>query len=282
MRYVLIGAGPAGVQAAEVIRQEDRAGEITLVSGEPGEPYSRMMGEGAGGMIKRWVEKKGITVYTSTRVEAIQPGPPLTVLLSNGKHLPVDLVISATGVQPNIGFLEDSGILCLQGVLTDERLQTNIAGVYAAGDCAEAFDAITGKTIVSAIQPNAADQAYCAGTNMAGKQTQLPGVTQINVLDTLGLISTSFGRWEGVPGGERAEFTDDANFRYIRLEFEGDVLIGSNTIGLTEHVGILRGLTQSRTKLGGWKDQLLRDPLQLPQAYLSTAQAQHVRGLNVA
>ena len=42
MKYVLIGAGPAGVQAAEVIRHEDRAGEITLISGEPGEPYSRM------------------------------------------------------------------------------------------------------------------------------------------------------------------------------------------------------------------------------------------------
>jgi NAD(P)H-nitrite reductase large subunit len=242
----------------------------------------RMMGEGAGQMIKRWVEQKGITVYTSTRVEAIQPGPPLTVRLSSGQHLAVDLVISATGVQPNIGFLEGSGILCLQGVLTDERLQTNIPGVYAAGDCAEAFDAITGKTIVSAIQPNAADQAYVAGTNMAGKQTQLPGVTQINVLDTLGLISTSFGRWEGVPGGERAEFTDDANFRYIRLEFEGDVLIGSNTIGLTEHVGILRGLIQTRTKLGAWKEHLLRDPLKLPQAYIYSAQAQHVRGLSVA
>jgi len=278
-RVLQMGAGFIGC----IIMEALAARHVQLTVVEMGDRMvPRMMGEGAGGMIKRWVEKKGITVYTSTRVEAIQPGSPLTVRLSNGKQLAVDLVISATGVQPNIGFLEDSGILCLQGVLTDERLQTNIAGVYAAGDCAEAFDTVTGKTIVSAIQPNAADQAYCAGTNMAGKQTQLPGVTQINVLDTLGLISTSFGRWEGVPGGERAEFTDDANFRYIRLEFEGDVLIGSNTIGLTEHVGILRGLTQSRTKLGGWKDQLLRDPLQLPQAYLSSAQAQHARGLSVA
>ena len=278
-RVLQMGAGFIGC----IIMEALAARHVQLTVVEMGDRMvPRMMGEGAGGMIKRWVEKKGITVYTSTRVEAIQPGSPLTVRLSNGKQLAVDLVISATGVQPNIGFLEDSGILCLQGVLTDERLQTNIAGVYAAGDCAEAFDTVTGKTIVSAIQPNAADQAYCAGTNMAGKQTQLPGVTQINVLDTLGLISTSFGRWEGVPGGERAEFTDDANFRYIRLEFEGDVLIGSNTIGLTEHVGILRGLTQSRTKLGGWKDQLLRDPLQLPQAYLSSAQAQHARGLSAA
>jgi NADPH-dependent 2,4-dienoyl-CoA reductase/sulfur reductase-like enzyme len=278
-RVLQMGAGFIGC----IIMEALAARNVQLTVVEMGDRMvPRMMGEGAGGMIKRWVEKKGITVYTSTRVEAIQPGPPLTVRLSSGKHLPADVVISATGVQPNIGFLENSGILCLQGVLTDERLQTNIAGVYAAGDCAEAFDAVTGKTIVSAIQPNAADQAYCAGLNMAGKQTKLHGVTQINVLDTLGLISTSFGRWEGVPGGEHAELTDDANFRYIRLEFEGDVLIGSNTIGLIEHVGILRGLTQSRAKLGKWKDHLLRDPLQLPQAYLSSVQAQHARGLTVA
>jgi NADPH-dependent 2,4-dienoyl-CoA reductase/sulfur reductase-like enzyme len=74
-------------------------------------------------------------------------------------------------------------------VLTDEHLQTNVPGIYAAGDCAEAFDKVSGKTIVSAIQPNAAEQARVAALNMVGKRTELPGVTQINVLDTLGLIS---------------------------------------------------------------------------------------------
>ena len=42
MNYVLIGAGPAGVRAAETLREEDPQASITLVSGEPGEPYARM------------------------------------------------------------------------------------------------------------------------------------------------------------------------------------------------------------------------------------------------
>jgi NAD(P)H-nitrite reductase large subunit len=239
----------------------------------------RMMGKAAGTMIQRWVESKGVSVYTSTRVEAIDHGTPMSVRLSNGKHLAADLVISATGVRPNIGFLEGSDVSCLRGVLTDEHMQTSVPGIYAAGDCAEAFDLASGKTIVSAIQPNAADQAYCAGMNMAGKRAQLRGVTQINVLDSLGLISTSFGQWEGVPGGEHAELTDEANFRHIRLEFDGDVLVGSNAIGLTEHVGVFRGLIESRVKLGAWKDQLMRDPLRIPEAYLASAQAQHARGV---
>src|SRR3990167_7138094 len=122
----------------------------------------------------------------------------MKVKLSNGQSLEGDLVISATGVKPNIGFLKDSPIKCLVGVLTDEHLQTTVPNVYAAGDCAEAFDIVSGKTIVSAIQPNAADQAYVAAMNMVGRKAVLKGVTQINVLDTLGLISTSFGNWQGV------------------------------------------------------------------------------------
>ena len=60
------------------------------------------------------------------------------------------------------------------------------------------------------------------------------------------------------------------------------MLVGANAIGLTEHVGVVRGLIQSRVKLGPWKDRLLRDPLLLPEAYLASAQAQQAWGLRVA
>jgi NAD(P)H-nitrite reductase large subunit len=109
---------------------------------------------------------------------------------------------------------------------------------------------------------------------MAGRETALPGVTLLNVLDTLGLVSCSFGQWEGVPGGESAEVTDEARFRYLHLQFQGDVLVGANAIGLTEHVGVLRGLVQGRVRLGAWKDRLLQDPTRLPEAYLAATQAQ--------
>jgi NAD(P)H-nitrite reductase large subunit len=188
--------------------------------------------------------------------------------------LEADLVISATGVRPAIGYLKDSGITCLLGVLTDEHLQTNVPGVYAAGDCAEAFDKVSGKTIVSAIQPNAAEQARVAALNMVGQKAELKGVTQINVLDTLGLISTSFGNWEGVPGGQHVELTDTAAGRHLSLQFKGDLLVGCNSVGWTEHVGVMRGLVEGQVHLGDWKDKLLADPTRLMDAYLGSAQAQ--------
>ena len=276
-RVLQLGAGFIGC----IIMEALAARGVRLSVVEMGDRMvPRMMGPTAGGMIRDWCETKGVEVFTGTRVESIEPGAPLTVHLSNGKTMLADLVISAAGVRPAIGFLESSGITCLLGVLTDEHLQTNVPGIYAAGDCCEAFDKVSGKTIVSAIQPNAAEQARVAAMNMVSfgrgraPQSNLKGVTQINVLDTLGLISTSFGDWQGRPGGEHVELTDVPAGRHLSLQFQGDVLVGCNSVGWTEHVGVMRGLVEGQVKLGAWKETLKNDPTKLMEAYLATAQAQ--------
>ena len=111
--------------------------------------------------------------------------------------------------------------------------------------------------------------------NMAGRATRSPGViADQRACDTFGLVSSSFGQWQGADGGEHIELNDEAGSKYIRLEFKDDILVGANSVGLTEHVGVIRGLIQSRTKLGRvWKARLLADPLELTDAYLARAQA---------
>jgi NADPH-dependent 2,4-dienoyl-CoA reductase/sulfur reductase-like enzyme len=275
-RVLQMGAGFIGCIIMEALAM--RGVQLTVV--EMGDRMvPRMMGPTAGGMIRDWCEKKGVRVFTGTKVEAIEQHAPLRARLSNGHWQEADLIISATGVKPNVAFLENSGIMCLQGVLTDEHLQTNVPGIYAAGDCAEALDMMTGKTLVSAIQPNAADQARVAALNMVGQHTVLRGVTQINVLDTLGLISASFGAWDGVPGGEHVEMTDREAGKHLSLQFGGDRLVGCNAIGWTEHVGAMRGLVEGQVPLGEWKDKLKHDPTLLMKAYLARAQAQDVHAL---
>jgi NAD(P)H-nitrite reductase large subunit len=291
-RVLQMGAGFIGCIIMEALAA--RGVKLSVV--EMGDRMvPRMMGPVAGGMIRDWCEAKGVQVFTGTKVEAISQGAekgllgklasavglssddaggPLQVRLSNGQTVEADLVISATGVRPAIGFLKDSGITCLQGVLTDQHLQTNVPGIYAAGDCAEAFDMVSCKTIVSAIQPNAAEQARVAALNMLGQKTELKGVTQINVLDTLGLISTSFGNWEGVAGGQSAVLTDKAAGRHLSLQFKDDVMVGCNSVGWTEHVGVMRGLVEGQVHLGEWKDRLMHDPTKLVDAYLDCAQGQ--------
>jgi hypothetical protein len=94
----------------------------------------------------------------------------------------------------------------------------------------------------------------------------------MNVLDTAGLISASFGAWDGVAGGDHAEVLDDTNFRYMRLEFDGDKLVGALSIGRTDQIGVLRGLIQTAVPLGTWKDKLADDPHRIAEAYVACSQ----------
>jgi len=265
-----MGAGFIGCIILEALAS--RGVQLTVV--EMGNRMvPRRITEGAGGLIKKWCEKKSVKVFTSTKVEAIEKSGnsanPLKVKLSNGESLTVGLVISATGVRPNIEFLKGSGVTCDTGIKVDETMQTNVSGVYAAGDVAQAMEFYTGAQLVNAIQPNAADQARIAALNMTGKATRSQGTMAINVLNTLGLISSSFGQWMGVKGGEHTELVDAENFRYLRLEFKDDLVVGATSLGLTDQVGTIRGLIQSKIRLGDWKERLLKDPTRFKEAYLA-------------
>ena len=70
------------------------------------------------------------------------------------------------------------------------------------------------------------------------------------------------------------ELTDIAAGRHLSLQFKDDVLVGCNSVGWTEHVGVMRGLVEGQVKLGAWKEVLKKDPTKLMEAYLGAAQGQ--------
>ena len=271
-RVVLMGAGFIGCIILEALAKS--GADLTVVELES-RMVPRMMNETAGGLIKDWCQAKGVNVFTSTRVTAIeQNGNAVKVMLDSGEALDADLVVSATGVRPNIEFLEGSGIKTNHGVLVDRSMRTSDANVFAAGDVAEGIDFSTGDHSVQAIQPTAVEHGQLAARNMAGLDGATHrGSVNMNVLDTLGLISSSFGLWMGAQGGESVELLNRDRFRYLNLQFQEDVLVGATSLGLTQHVGVLRGLIQSKTKLGAWKKKLVEDPTRIMEAYLASTQA---------
>ena len=300
---VLMGAGFIGCIILEALAL--RGVKLTVVEMED-RMVPRMMDEKSGTLLKKWCEAKGVRVLTSTRVKGVSeektvtapvantseasggffsrlfkskpaavtevPATPtgkLIVELEGQQPLKVDLVICATGVRPNIdlakGLLETK-----HGILVNERLQTSAADIYAAGDVAEGKDFSTGEYSVQAIQPTAVDHGALAAINMTGGHNALNrGTINMNVLDTMGLISSSFGLWQGIDGGESATLEDLNRYKYINLQFQDDYLVGANTLGMTQHIGVLRGLIQSRTRLGAWKQKLMHDPTRIMEAYLA-------------
>lgn len=285
---VLMGAGFVGTIVLEALALR----QVTLTVVEMGDRMvPRMMDEVAGTMLKRWCESKGVAVHTDTSITSIRPAAAaaekpglfsrlfggskaaapaggLTVQLSSGKALDADLVVVSAGVRPNIGFLEGSGIKIDQGILVDDHMRTNIPGVFAAGDVAQSRDLMSGEFHVHAIQPTATEHGRVAAANMTGHDVPFVGSLNMNVLDTLGLISSSFGIWQGV-GGASARLVDAEGWRYLRLEFDEDRLIGAQAVGLTDRVGALRGLIQSGVRLGAWKEVLLASPQRFGEAYVA-------------
>ncbi len=267
---VLVGAGFIGCIILEALAQSGV--KLTVVETE-NRMVPRMMNDVSGGMIKDWCLSKGVDVLTSTRVTAIEAGSPLVVRFDNGEEVSADLVITATGVAPNTAFLEGSGIDVDAGIVVNEFLVTSAPNVYAAGDCARGKDFSTGGYSVQAIQPTAVEHGMLAARNMVHGHSQgNRGQVNMNVLDTLGLISSSFGMWMGVDGGDSVERIDRDRFRYVNLQFEDDRIVGASALGMTDHVGVLRGMIQSKTRLGDWKKKLQDDPSRVMEAYLASTQ----------
>ena len=271
---VLMGAGFIGCIILESLAA--RKVNLTVIEME-NRMVSRMTNRTMGTMIKDWCVDQGIRVMTSTKVDRIDQGSPkaLAVSTNTGESIAADLVICATGVRSNTAFLDGSGIEVDMGVVVGDYMETNKPDIYAAGDVAQGKDFSTGEYYVQAIQPTAVEHGKSAAQSMvSGHITAHPGNVNMNVLDTVGLISTSFGMWMGVDGGEESELVDKENYQYINLQFKDDVLVGASSLGMTQHVGVMRGLIQTEAPLGEWKDKLMANPTRLSEAYLAGAQAQ--------
>ena len=269
-KVVLMGAGFIGCIVLEALVA--RGVDLSVVE-LADRMLARMMDEAGGDMIKRWCEGKGVRVLTSTRATALEEaGGGIRLHLDGAEPVTADLIVCATGVAPNVDFLAGSGVEIADGVLVDHHLRTNVEGIYAAGDVAQGPTFPGGVREVHAIQPTASEHGRIAARNMAGIETFYPGSLSMNVLNTLGLVSSSFGAWMGVEGGERAVAVDPERFQYLRLEFDGDHLAGALAIGLTRHVGVIRGLMQTRVSLGSWKETLKKNPHRVMDAYLDRTQ----------
>ena len=270
---VLLGAGFIGCIILEAL--VERGVNLRVV--EMGDRMvPRMLNETAGNMLKRWCQNKGVNVLTSTSISKIEPskgadGEGLLVDLDNGEQLPAHLVVIAAGVRSNMGFLEGSGIETDQGILVDKFLRSSHPSIFAAGDVAQGPDFSTGGFSVHAVQPTAADHGRIAAINMAGGNAPFKGSLVMNVLDTVGLVSCSFGQWQGVEGGEQAERVDEHAFKYVNLQFEDDHLVGAISLGRTDWVGVMRGLIQTKVPLGPWKQKLMSDPHLIAEAYVARA-----------
>ena len=201
------------------------------------------------------MQERGVQVRLNTTVKAFAGKRRATgVLLESGETLKADLYIAATGVKPNLEFLEDSGIRREWGITVDEHLRTSHPDVYAAGDVIEAPDRLTGERYVHAIFPNAVAQGTVVGLNLAGFDIPYEGADRMNSLKHLDLPIMAVGLKEG---DEVLRDRQNGNLRTLYLK--QDRLVGFQMVGDIRAAGVLRALMIRGQDLRPLKHRLL-DP----------------------
>ena len=177
----------------------------------------------------------------------------LTVEFPDRQPVEVDNVVVATGVQPNTAFLGGSGIAIDGGVLVNRHMQTNIPGIYAAGDVAAATTSDGRNHMVRALWPCAAEQGEVSGTNLAGGKATYQGSLNMNVTELFGLVVASMGRFADTDGKQVWKYGAPSQGNYLSVVLEDGIPIGCLSVGGPDGsaiLGMLRPYIRQQKYLG--------------------------------
>lgn len=258
---VVMGGGLIGLQTACALHEMGL--NVTVVVGSP-YVLSQTLIPSVASQLEERLQGAGIEVRTRSNVVAIQhqggDGRMEGVTLDDGQPLPCQVVVIGKGVRPNADFLADTDVEIERGIVVDAHLQTNVPGIYAAGDVAQAYDLIQERYVVNAIWPNAVEQGRVAALNMAGRKALYGGGTAMNIYKFMGWPIITLGLRQAPAGDERFvqwERLWPERSAYRRLVLKNGRLVGAVLAGEVDEAAALCGLLRRGTELPAHDEEAL-------------------------
>jgi NAD(P)H-nitrite reductase large subunit len=207
------------------------------------------------------MKANGIDVITEDTVVKIEgDGSAISgVTLKSGDYIPCDTVIVAIGVRPAATFLKGSDIEVNRGVVVDDRMETSVKGVFAAGDVAEAKDFFSSQKNPMPIWPDAYIQGDIAGTAMAGSGKEYAGGLAMNSIEFFKVSTISMGITNPSAPSEYEVLTyqDIESYQYRKIVIRDNCLVGAVLVGNVERAGIFSGLIRDGVDVTSFRDHLL-------------------------
>jgi nitrite reductase (NADH) large subunit len=159
-KVLMIGGGILGLEIAWSLTKLGK--KVTIVEALP-ELMSRQLDERASAILKKVVEAHGVVVHTGSQVKELTGNRRVEGFITDQNlSQSCEMVIHCTGIRPNIQLVEDTGIQINRGIVVNNRMETNLPDIYAAGDVAEYQGAIPGLWSIASLQ------GEIAGSNIAG------------------------------------------------------------------------------------------------------------------
>ena len=243
-KAVVIGGGFIGLELAENLF--DRGVSVTVVE-LANQLMANVLDPEMAGYVKRHLQQKGIRVLTGAKATAIVGEGKVEGVQTDAGLLPCGAVVLSAGIRPNTGFLSDTGIEMVKGtILVDERLATNVADIYAAGDCAMVKNRLTGKAQWSPMGSSANLEGRTLAQDLNGSDKKYPGVLGTGVVKLPGLNAGRTGLTEAaareagynvetvlVVTDDKAHYYPDAAFFITKLIADKDThqLLGVQVLG---------------------------------------------------
>jgi NAD(P)H-nitrite reductase large subunit len=257
-RVVVIGGGLIGLKAAEGLHQLGK--QITIVE-LADRILSTAFDRPAGRIVAKKMKANGIDVITEDTVVRVEGnGAEISgVTLKSGDFIPCDTVIVAIGVRPAAAFLKGSEVEVNRGIVVNDSMETNVAGVFAAGDVAEARDFFSGQKNPMPIWPDAYIQGDIAGTSMAGGEKSYSGGLSMNSLELFKVPTISMGITNPTDPKkfEILTYQDLESNQYRKIILKGDLLVGAVLVGNVERAGIFAGLIREKIDIKPFRGSLL-------------------------
>lgn len=175
-KAVVVGAGYIGIEMVEALV---RLGlDVALVEMLP--DIVPNMDRDMSSIVSDVLRERGVQVFTGAPLSRIDLDSSGVVRLvrAGEAELPADILVLALGVRPRVELAREAGIALGRdgAIAADERQQTSVEGIYAAGDCCQVKDIVTGREVYMPLATVAEKQGKVAGENAAGAESTLPGI----------------------------------------------------------------------------------------------------------
>jgi 3-phenylpropionate/trans-cinnamate dioxygenase ferredoxin reductase component len=166
-RVVIVGGGYIGLEVAAVMRSEGR--EAIVLEAED-RVLKRVTAPEVSAFFDRFHRGRGVDIRLTARLAGIVGDARVTALrLTDGTEIATDLVLLATGAQPNVELARDAGLACDDGILVDELARASAPDTYAIGDCTRFPSRRYGRKLRLESVQNAIDQGKTAAAAILGK-----------------------------------------------------------------------------------------------------------------